>query len=97
MVPTSGLPSRSSWRWHCWAKNRHYHVQQIGRRHFNSTARKVGYGENADMLMDELVARTPEVVAQLQAELPGGFSQRVADKILGGLLEAARSLGQSSG
>lgn len=78
-------------------KNRHYHVHHIGRRHFNSTARKVGYGENADMLMDELVARTPEVVAQLQAELPGGFSQRVADKILGGLLEAARSLGQSSG
>lgn len=78
-------------------KNRHYHVHYIGRRHFNSTARKVGYGESADMLMDELVARTPEVVAQLQAELPGGFSQRVADKILGGLLEAARSLGQSSG
>jgi len=76
-------------------KNRHYHVHHIERRHFNSTAKKVGYGENAEALLDELIARTPDVVAQVQAELPGGFSQRVADKVLGGLLASARSLGQS--
>ena len=76
-------------------KNRHYHVDHIERRHFNSTAKKVGYGENAEALLDELIARTPDVVAQVQAELPGGFSQRVADKVLGGLLASARSLGQS--
>jgi serine/threonine-protein kinase HipA len=78
-------------------KNRHYHVRDIERRHFNSTAKKVGYGENAEALLDELIARTPEVVAQVQAELPVGFSQRVADKVLGGLLASARSLGQSGG
>jgi serine/threonine-protein kinase HipA len=44
-----------------------------------------------------LIARTPDVVAQVQAELPVGFSQRVADKVLGGLLASARSLGQSGG
>ena len=78
-------------------KNRHYHVDHIERRHFNSTAKKVGYGESAETLLDELIARTPGVVAQVQAELPPGFSQRVADKVLGGLLASARSLGQSGG
>lgn len=78
-------------------KNRHYHVHHIERRHFNSTAKKVGYGENAEALLDELIARTPAAVAQVQAELPVGFSQRVADKVLGGLLASAKSLGQSGG
>ncbi|WP_338926069.1 hypothetical protein [Mycetohabitans endofungorum] len=43
-------------------------------------------------MLQERVARTPEVVAQAQAELPQGFSQQVADKVLGGLLDAARAL-----
>ena len=56
-------------------KNRHYHMHNIQRRHFNSTAKKVGYGESAEALLQELVARVPEAVAQVQAELPQGFSQ----------------------
>lgn len=73
------------------------HIHHIERRHFNSTAKKVGFGESAETLLEELIARTPEVVAQVQAELPVGFSERVADKVLGGLLKSARSLGQSGG
>ena len=73
-------------------KNRHYHMHNIQRRHFNSTAKKVGYADNAERLVQELVTRTPEAVAQVQAELPKGFSQQVADKVLGGLLSAARAL-----
>jgi serine/threonine-protein kinase HipA len=73
-------------------KNRHYHIHNIQRRHFNSTAHKVGYGENAEPLLEELIARTPDVVEQVQADLPEGFSQQVADKTLGGLLSAARAL-----
>jgi serine/threonine-protein kinase HipA len=73
-------------------KSRHYHMHHIQRRHFNSTAKKVGYAENAEPLLRELVARTPEAVAQVHAQLPPGFSQQVADKVLGGLLSAARAL-----
>ncbi|MHB1123185.1 MAG: type II toxin-antitoxin system HipA family toxin [Ramlibacter sp.] len=73
-------------------KNRHYHMHNIQRRQFNSTARKVGFGENAEPLLKELVARTPEVVAQVQAQLPQGFSQQVADKVLEGLQSAAQAL-----
>lgn len=74
-------------------KNRHYEIERIQRRHFNSSARRFGYGDSAEPLLQELIARTPEAIAQVQRELPEGFSQRVADKVLGGLQAAARALG----
>ncbi|MEK6421228.1 MAG: type II toxin-antitoxin system HipA family toxin [Burkholderia gladioli] len=73
-------------------KRRHYHVHTIERRHFNSTARKLGYGDDAEPLIQALIARTPAAIAEVQADLPPGFSQRVADKVLGGLLNAAQAL-----
>jgi serine/threonine-protein kinase HipA len=73
-------------------KSRHYHFHAIQRRHFNSAARKVGYGESAEALLSEIVERTPAVVEQVRGELPAGFSEVVADKVLGGLLAAARAL-----
>ena len=73
-------------------KNRHYQASSILRRHFNSTAKKVGYSENAEPLLLEFIARTPAVVDKVNSELPAGFSQKVADKILGGLLDAASAL-----
>ena len=73
-------------------KNRHYSARSIQRRHFNSTARKVGYAENAEPLIEDMLRRTPDVISQVQAQLPQGFSQQVADKILGGLELAARTL-----
>lgn len=73
-------------------KSRHYQVHTIQRRHFNSTARKVGYGDSAEPLIKEIVERTPQAIAQVQAELPPGFRQEVVDKVLGGLLQAARAL-----
>ncbi len=60
--------------------------------HFNSTARKLGYGEDAEPLIQALIARTPAAIAEVQADLPPGFSQRVADKVLGGLLSAVQAL-----
>ena len=57
-----------------------------------STARKVGFGADAETLIGDLVAHTPAVVAQVGAALPSGFSQVVADTVLGGLLRAAQAL-----
>ncbi len=73
-------------------KNRHYQASSIMRQHFNSTAKKVGYGETAEPLLLQFIARTPAVVDNVRGELPAGFSQKVADKIFGGLLDAARAL-----
>jgi len=39
-------------------KNRHYLARDIQRRHFNSTAKKVGYDDNAEPLLQEFIART---------------------------------------
>jgi len=74
-------------------KNRHYEVHGIQRRHFNSTAQKVGCASTAEPIIEELLARTPAAIAQVQAELPQDFSPHVADAILGGLEQAARTLG----
>ncbi|TWG79749.1 serine/threonine-protein kinase HipA [Cupriavidus gilardii J11] len=74
-------------------KNRHYEMQGIQRRHFNSTARKVGYASSAEPIIEEILARTPAAIAEVQAELPQGFSARVAEAVLGGLEQAAKALG----
>ncbi len=73
-------------------KNRHYAMSQIQRRHFNTTARKLGYGDSAEPIIMDILARTPAAVAEVSASLPEGFSQRVADSVLGGLEEADRKL-----
>ncbi|SDV47162.1 serine/threonine-protein kinase HipA [Chitinasiproducens palmae] len=74
-------------------KNRHYDMHAIQRRHFNTTAQKVGYASNAEPIIEELLARTPAAIAEVQADLPSDFCPRVRDAILGGLERAARTLG----
>ncbi len=72
--------------------DRHYLAQSIERRHFNSTAKAVGYGADAEPLLLDFIARTPAIVEKVRRELPAGFSEKVADKILDGLLAAAGAL-----
>jgi serine/threonine-protein kinase HipA len=74
-------------------RNRHYVMHDILRRHFNSTAQKVGYGDSAETIIEDLLVRTPAVIAEVQGSLPAGFSMRVAETILGGLEQAAKALG----
>jgi serine/threonine-protein kinase HipA len=73
-------------------ENRHYEAARIQRRHFNSTAKRFGYGETAEPLIQALIERTPAVIDEVQRMLPPGFSNDVADKVLIGLQGAARSL-----
>ncbi|HLO93117.1 MAG TPA: type II toxin-antitoxin system HipA family toxin [Burkholderiaceae bacterium] len=75
-------------------KNRHYEAEHIQRRHFNSTARRFGYAETAEPLIQEIIDRTPAAIDEVQRTLPAGFSQEVADRVLGGLQGAARALGE---
>ncbi len=73
-------------------KNRHYRIRDIRRRHFNSTAKAVGYAETAEPLLQELIERTPAAIAQVRAELPEDINAKVVDAILGGVEKAAQSL-----
>jgi serine/threonine-protein kinase HipA len=73
-------------------KNRHYLARNIQRRHFNSTARAVGYGDTAEPVIQDIIARTPAVIANVRTDLPAGFSEKVADRVLDGLLASAQAL-----
>lgn len=73
-------------------KNKHYMAHKITRRHFNSTAKTVGYGESAEPLIRDFITRTPTVIDKVRAQLPAGFSEKVADRIFGGVLAAAHAL-----
>lgn len=73
-------------------KNRHYSMYSILRRHFNSTAQQLGYADHVEPLIENLLARTPAVIASVQKKLPDGFSSHVAQTVLDGLEKAAGKL-----
>jgi serine/threonine-protein kinase HipA len=75
-------------------KNRHCLMHNIQRRHFNTTAQKVAYGTSAEAVIEDILARTIAAVAEVRESLPAGFSQYVADSILGGVEQAAQALQQ---
>lgn len=73
-------------------KNRHYLLKDIQRRHFDAMARRCGYGGSAGPLVEEILARVPGAIEEVNAKLPAGFPQRVADAIFSGLRESAAKL-----
>jgi serine/threonine-protein kinase HipA len=75
-------------------KNRHYRLMDIQRRHFNAMAPKCGLGASAEPLIERILQRVPGAIEEVNAQLPTGFPQRVADTIFTGLREAARALAQ---
>jgi len=74
------------------AKNRHYAMAGIQRRHFHSTARQVGYATSVEPILASILERMPAVIEQVQSNLPAGFLAQVADTVLGGVRDAARRL-----
>jgi serine/threonine-protein kinase HipA len=73
-------------------KNAHYRLHEIQRRHFNEVARRSGVGADAEPLINELVDSLPQVIASVNAGLPGDFPAEVSDPILQGLDQAGRRL-----
>lgn len=73
-------------------KRKHYLMRDIQRRHFNSTAQKVGYGDSAEPIIQDILARTPAAIAEVRESLPAGLSAEVADAVLSGLQRAAQTL-----
>lgn len=69
-------------------KRRHYAIHAIERRHFESTAKLVGYPGNVNALIDELIERTPGAIAEVMADLPTGISGKVVEQVMDGLRRA---------
>jgi serine/threonine-protein kinase HipA len=74
-------------------KNRHYRWQEISARHWLETAKRCGFPGMKD-LMEEVLARTPEVVKRAGDLPPPGFPAAIAESILNGTTKAARLLGE---
>lgn len=77
-------------------KNPHWKMHEILRRHWLVLGSEHGVvtpdGHGAEFVIDDLIARTPEVIRTVRALLPDDFPQTLADGILNGLLHAADKL-----
>jgi serine/threonine-protein kinase HipA len=78
------------------SKNPHWLMREIGRRHWVTVGERHGVvtsdGRGARFVIDDIVARTPEVVRAVRARLPKGFPQPLAERILEGLQASADKL-----
>jgi serine/threonine-protein kinase HipA len=89
----------NQWSWHkarlamaIAGRNRHYHLKDIQRRHFNAMAPLCFYGTSAEPVIERLIRATPSVIEKVRGLLPAGFPERVAARVLDGLLESVRRL-----
>lgn len=77
-------------------KNAHWKMNDVQRRHWLAVGARYGVvtadGQAVEALLDDLVARTPEVIAQVRQALPDGFPQALASSILQGLEQASLRL-----
>ncbi|MEN9475582.1 MAG: hypothetical protein RIS48_2304, partial [Pseudomonadota bacterium] len=74
--------------------NRHDQLKSIQRRHFNHMAYRHGYARGAELVIRQLLERTPSVIDSVRSELPADFPTQVADAILNGLESSAQALAQ---
>jgi len=81
---------RMAMAWHG-EKSRYYEPQKITGPRMLLTAKRLGLGE-AKAILDDLIAQTPAVLVSVQALLPSGFPQTVAEPVLTGLESAAAQL-----
>ena len=72
-------------------KNRHYRWSEIHGHHWLETARRCGFGEMRPV-MEDVIARTPSVIRQVERVVPTAFPSRIADSILKGVKRAATLL-----
>lgn len=73
-------------------KGRHYHWGKIHYTHWLATAKRCGMLEFMTGLIDEVIERTPAVMATVSAQLPVDFPSALAEAILGGIERAAAKL-----
>lgn len=72
----------------------HYLVKNIQRRHFEVLGAKIGLGGRTGAAIDDLLAKTADVIATVQRELPKGFPAGLLDRVLQGMQKNAALLGR---
>lgn len=74
------------------SKNRHYALASIMRRHFNATAVKCGWGENAEDIIGELLSKVELAITAVTQQMPVDFPVDVAESIFEGVRKQAQRL-----
>lgn len=72
-------------------KGRYDKPLEITGRRMLLTAKRLGLGD-AQTMLHELIAQTPAVLAEVQAQLPAGFPQSVAEPVFSGLQTSTSQL-----
>lgn len=72
-------------------KNRHYRWREICARHWLETAKRCGFGEMRS-IMEDVIAKTPEVVQQVSSSLPAEFPKWISEAILHGINTSSRQM-----
>jgi serine/threonine-protein kinase HipA len=70
----------------------HYLLKNIQRRHFEALGRKLGLGEEAGPMIDDMAARAAPAIEEAQRDLPRGFPQGLLERIFAGIRKSARAL-----
>jgi serine/threonine-protein kinase HipA len=73
-------------------KSKHYHLKDIQRRHFNSTAARHFQRADAEDLIEQVLERTPAAIENVARALPEGFPGKIAESIFRGLRRSAEEL-----
>lgn len=73
------------------AKNAHYKLKEIQRRHFLAEALSCGF-PRMDAAIEDVVSKTPDVISQVANRLPKNFPQFVFESVTNGLLQMSKSL-----
>jgi len=74
------------------ARNAHYRMAHIQRRHWNGVAKANGMGEDFEPVIEQFITQTPGVVEAVSARLPAGFPTAVSEPIFNGLLAQIKRL-----
>jgi serine/threonine-protein kinase HipA len=69
-----------------YGENRHYKIAELGRRHFEQTAKLCKFDlTEMNKVIDEVIADTPAVIESVRNGLPSEFPGAIADSILNGI------------
>lgn len=76
--------------------NAHWRMKEISRRHWLALGKRYGVlgdeGQTMETILDDWIARTPRLLAEVESSLPAGFPEQVAAPVLRGLERAASQL-----
>lgn len=79
-------------------KSKHYKCAEIMRRHFNETARGIGYARDMEPLIEEVLTQVEPAIGAVESSLPDGLDATVVESIFKGLHASAQQLaGQPAG